>query len=38
LDNEIKNVIVDLDDGPLGLEVLIRPYPGIPNGTCLQFG
>lgn len=38
LDNEIKHVLVELSDGPQGVEVTFRPFPGVPNDSCLRFG
>lgn len=38
LDNEIKHVLVDMNDAGQGLEVTFRPFPGMPNDSCLRFG
>jgi hypothetical protein len=38
LDSEIKNVLIDLNDGPQGTEVIIRPFPGIHDDVYSIFG
>ncbi|MFQ6030067.1 MAG: hypothetical protein ACE5Q6_21550 [Dehalococcoidia bacterium] len=38
LDDEIKDLVLDMAGATRGLEVVVRPYPGVPGDTCLWFG